>query len=282
MFEEIGPNVHSAVAEVSSGRPVSASTPKAFEKELLTALKQSAAGDAGQPVPKEVTVGAKAFMAKERLFGTNPEGQIDANTRARWGGLKIVTVEGKQFVVMNRIIETKYDGDTEWKGSVPGDLVNVVAMKKNAAGQFVFDKFENAVAVPKTLTVALGCNYSNRGSKDQYYGVVEGKDVVEVLKSVYGATPVSGATIQVEKGAKAEFDPTVGRKWRTTSLHYALDRGSSAEILDGRPHQLDEDFNGYYHSTQGKFAPWLFGQVRGVFVAGKWKAALPLTPMPRT
>lgn len=241
-----------------------------FKQELRIAIAQSGRGVAGKPVTAAVSQAARAFMKAQKLFGNMPDGNLYEGVRAQWRAVKEVAVGDKRFVVMARALETKLENTWSAAGSDAQEVLEI----RTVNGKPTFRTFEQAVATPKE-GLKIGIGSPTVGAKEMYYGHVKGKDAIAALKSIYGASPVEGASFTVAAGAKAAFDPTPGRKWHVTEMHFSLRRGMSAEIYDGRPSQLDEDFPGYFHSTKGKFAPWEFSRVKAVQVDGQWLKALP-------
>jgi hypothetical protein len=170
-----------------------------------------------------------------------------------------------------------------------GAAYEVLALK---AGKVV--KFQDAFTVPFTLRAGIGLIQPDfhpgpedqsppvQGSElptDLYYVELSGDSALDAMKSIVSKTPYGGFSgtisaknrhrvngkVDGDPDGKWDFDPTPERTWKIVEPKYSLRRGNSAEILDVRPIQLDDDFHAYYSGSGGNVAPWAASFIRRYF-----------------
>jgi hypothetical protein len=224
--------------------------------------------------PASIADDAHAFFLAQGLGSASDEKEVFSGTIwQRWHAIKVVAGPSADtcFVPMNLALETKDD-----HGAITvdnGDQYDVIAFDTKT---HAMKRFEDVVTIPARLHLGIGESYIyGPGGETQiatnfYYVELTGDDATSALKSVYGQIQYAGpsaaisaknvdsssAGLRGDPDGAVSFDPTPGRTWKLADAHYSLRRGSSAEILDVYPGQIDGDFAAYYSGSNGHVAPW--------------------------
>lgn len=233
----------------------------------------------------EVSKTAHAFMKKSGVIQPGEEAKVSF-ARSFWAAEKVVRLGTQDFVVMNLKTQSK-DGDT-WLEPEAGNAFEVIALTTSKSGKHSYRRFEESVAVPASLKVAIGATTpdfidgpggttipSKTLPTDLYYAQLRGPSALAALKSALTHTPVAGFSADLEGKGKTPFDPTVGRSWRVKNAGFDLRRGSTVEIYDVRPNQLDGDFAAYFEGSAGHVAPWTASRVRQIQLGKQWIDVVP-------
>ena len=207
---------------------------------------------------------ARAFLQKNNLIKPGEESS-DGSIVTKWAIVRVVKYGNIDLLIMNPMLS--YRGTPP----EPQDRFEVIALIKNT-----FHLIEEVVSIPSELVVGIGewVNFDSSGNavlpSSLYYTKLRSPDNVAFVKAMLTRLHYAGFSAGLTlTGGKESFDPTPARKWRVINAKYDLRRGSTVEIEDVYPGQLDQDFDGYYKGCVGKVAPWA-AAVRRVYLNDKW------------
>lgn len=227
----------------------------------------------GPTVTDALQKAAHDFMKKNKLIRPTEEDNNNG-VITEWRILKIISVLGKNLIVMN--LQIKAFGTVS-----NGDSNEVLVLEDKPGKSPSIRSFEEEFAIPSDLCLAIGSIDPDLDPKtgapisgppqDLYYVRFTGASVVAALKSIYTGLAYYGFSGNLtEAGGKEPFDPTPNRKWKIINPFFDLRRGTSAEIHDVRPAQLDQDYQAYFIASAGHVAPWVFAFIRKALAKGNW------------
>jgi len=231
-----------------------------------------------------LSIAIRQFAVSNKLIDISMEQELkEIGMVTQWQANRIVPSPVGCLAVLH--ICTRFKGSGS---NVPPEcdtgIAQVVALKLNKSSPIQVQMFETAVALPQRLFVALGSNVPQDGSdemfpenepntlrNDFWFAEFSAKSVVEILKSYYASTPVSGFTGLVVKGQRVAFDTTLNRNWKIHQPLFDLGRGHTAEVMDFRAAFFDSDFDGYFNGAVHKQVTIDGKDVTGALV-GPWNA----------
>jgi len=224
--------------------------------------------------PGAVSEAARSFMASHGMIGEVDEIKFDG-FEARWRAKRAVASEGSCLLVMNIT-------QTQQGMSFDGDVYDVIVAHKSGSN-VSFARYEEARTVPSSIRLGIGTYEHDVGGPvpaEFYYVELHGDSAVTAAKTLAaGLAPKvcglaarmsaknvhkEGSKLVGEADGKLAWDPTPGRRWKLADATFNFRRGSTVEIQDGRPSQLDEDFEGYFTASLGEVGPWSFCKIRRV------------------
>jgi hypothetical protein len=207
---------------------------------------------------------ARLFLKEKNLIKFGEE-MTEGRVVTKWGIYETARYGSTDLLIMSNMLS--YDGAPP----EPQNAWEVIAYKQSK-----FYLIEDLFQIPDELIVGIGEWFNFDGNnkkvlpKDLYYVKLSAPSSIAFTKAMLAHLNYSGLSADITtKGGKETFDPTPNRKWRLENVNYDLRRGSSPEIHDVYPAQLDGDFKTYFDGSAGHVAPWNAG-IRRVFLNNKW------------
>lgn len=221
-------------------------------------------GKSNLSVTKDIESKARLFLKEKNLIKPDEE-MAEGRVVTKWGIYETARYGSTDLLIMSNMLS--YDGARP----EPQNAWEVIAYKQSQ-----FYLIEDLFQIPKELIVGIGewFNFDGNNKKilppDLYYVKLRAPSSIAFTKAMLAHLNYAGLSADITtKGGKEAFDPTPNRTWRLDKVIYDLRRGSTAEIHDVYPAQLDDDFETYYEGSAGHVAPWNAG-VRRVFLNNKW------------
>ena len=185
-------------------------------------------------------------MRTARMIRSGEESSIpDLGIDIKWSCRKVVRMNAtSDYVVMG--LAAAQEG--------PERDSSYEVLVANAAG--VLQKFESVVRIPakarfavgscavdSTISIARNCAPALApNSPLNYYVELEGESVADAMKALAADLPYGGFSATAVLGGKAPYDTSTDfrpRDWKVTNAKYSLRRGTTAEVFDIQPQDLD-------------------------------------------